>query len=79
MMVWIAVSSTAIGQLSLNFKVNAAIHEGLLERFMLPSNDKLYGDADFLFFFSQREGKVPTACSITVVLLCLTDHQSALT
>ncbi len=30
-------------------KVNAAIYQEILEHFMLPSSDKLYGDADFLF------------------------------
>ncbi|KAL0155515.1 hypothetical protein M9458_049778, partial [Cirrhinus mrigala] len=30
-------------------KVNAAIYREILEHFMIPSADKLYGDADFLF------------------------------
>ncbi len=29
--------------------VNAAIYQEILEHFMLPSTDKLYGDADFIF------------------------------
>ncbi len=29
--------------------VNAAIYQEILEHFMLPSADKLYGDADFIF------------------------------
>ncbi len=29
--------------------VNAAIFQEILEHFMLPSADKLYGDADFIF------------------------------
>ena len=29
--------------------VNAAVYQEILEHFMLPSTDKLYGDADFLF------------------------------
>ncbi len=29
--------------------VNAAIYQDILEHFMLPSADKLYGDADFIF------------------------------
>ncbi len=33
--------------------VNAAIYQELLEHFMLPSADKLYGDADFIF---QQDG-----------------------
>ena len=28
---------------------NAAIYQGILEHFMLPSADKLYGDADLIF------------------------------
>ncbi len=28
---------------------NAAIYQDILEHFMLPSADKLYGDADFIF------------------------------
>ncbi len=31
------------------YQVNAAIYQEILEHFMLPSADKLYGDADFLF------------------------------
>ncbi|KAJ8399602.1 hypothetical protein AAFF_G00410130 [Aldrovandia affinis] len=30
-------------------KVNAAVYQEILEHFMLPSADKLYGDADFIF------------------------------
>ncbi|KAL0177311.1 hypothetical protein M9458_026205, partial [Cirrhinus mrigala] len=30
-------------------KANAAIYQEILERFMLPFDNKLYGDADFLF------------------------------
>ncbi len=30
-------------------RVNAAVYQEILEHFMLPSADKLYGDADFLF------------------------------
>ncbi len=33
----------------LKSKVNAAIYQEILEHFMLPSADKLYGDADFIF------------------------------
>ncbi len=29
--------------------VNAAIYQEILVHFMLPSADKLYGDADFIF------------------------------
>ena len=30
-------------------KVNAAVYQDVLEHFMLPSADKLYEDADFLY------------------------------
>ncbi len=30
-------------------KVNAAVYQEILEQFVFPSADKLYGDADFLF------------------------------
>jgi len=30
-------------------RVNAAVYQDILEHFMLPSGDKLYGDADFIF------------------------------
>ncbi len=49
-MVWAAMSSAGVGPLCfLKSTVNAAIYQELLEHFMLPSADKLYGDADFIF------------------------------
>ncbi|KAL0203248.1 hypothetical protein M9458_001266, partial [Cirrhinus mrigala] len=30
-------------------KVNAAVYQDVLEHFMLPAADQLYGDADFIF------------------------------
>ncbi len=49
-MIWAAMSSAVVGPLCfLKFKVNAAIYQEILEHFMLPSADKLYGDADFIF------------------------------
>ncbi len=36
-------------QCFLKSTVNAAIYQDILEHFMLPSADKLYGDADFIF------------------------------
>ncbi len=49
-MIWGAVTSTGVGPLCfIKSKVNAAIYQEILEHFMLPSADKLYGDADFLF------------------------------
>ncbi len=49
-MVWGAMSSAGVGTLCfLKSTVNAAIYQDILEHFMLPSADKLYGDADFIF------------------------------
>ncbi len=47
--IWAAMSSAGVGPLCfLKSTVNAAIWENS-EHFMLPSADKLYGDADFIF------------------------------
>ncbi len=44
------MSSAGVGPLCfLKSTVNAAIYQDILEHFMLPSADKLYGDADFIF------------------------------
>ncbi len=49
-MIWAAMSSAGVGTLCfLKSTVNAAIYQDILEHFMLPSADKLYGDADFIF------------------------------
>ncbi len=49
-MIWAAMSSAGVGPLCfLKSTVNAAIYQEMLEHFMLPSADKLYGDADFIF------------------------------
>ncbi len=49
-MIWAAMSSAGVGPLCfLKSTVNAAIYQDILEYFMLPSADKLYGDADFIF------------------------------
>ncbi len=49
-MIWAAMSSAGVGPLCfLKSTVNAAIYQQILEHFMLPSADKLYGDADFIF------------------------------
>ncbi len=44
------MSSAGVGPLCfLKSTVNAAIYQLILVHFMLPSADKLYGDADFIF------------------------------
>ncbi len=49
-MIWAAMSSAGVGPLCfLKSTVNAAIYQEILEHFLLPSADKLYGDADFIF------------------------------
>ncbi len=49
-LIWAAMSSAGVGPLCfLKSTVNAAIYQDILEHFMLPSADKLYGDADFIF------------------------------
>ncbi len=49
-MIWGAVTSAGVGPLYfLKSTVNAAIYQEMLEHFMLPSADKLYGDAGFIF------------------------------
>uniref|UniRef100_A0A9J8AV65 Uncharacterized protein n=1 Tax=Cyprinus carpio carpio TaxID=630221 RepID=A0A9J8AV65_CYPCA len=45
-----AMSSAGVGPLCfLRSKVNAAVYQEVLEHFMLPAADQLYGDADFIF------------------------------
>ncbi len=49
-MVWGAMPSAGVGPLCfLRSKVNTAIYQEILEHFMLPAADQLYGDADFIF------------------------------
>ncbi len=45
-MIWAAMSSTGVGPLCF---IKSTIYQEILEHFMLPSADKLYGDADFIF------------------------------
>ncbi len=46
-MIWAAMSSAGVGPLCfLKYTVNAVIYQEILKHFMLPSADKLYGDAD---------------------------------
>uniref|UniRef100_A0A8C5FVX7 Transposase n=1 Tax=Gadus morhua TaxID=8049 RepID=A0A8C5FVX7_GADMO len=49
-MVWGAMSSAAVGPLCfLRSRVNAAVYQEVLEHFMLPATDQLYGGDDFIF------------------------------
>ncbi len=48
-MIWAAMSSAGVGPLCfLKSTVNAAVYQDILEHFMLPFADKLYGEADFI-------------------------------
>ncbi len=47
--IWAATSSAGVGPMRfLKSTVNAAIYQNILEHFMLPSADNLYGDADLI-------------------------------
>ncbi len=69
-MIWAAMSSAGVGPLCfLKSTVNAAIYQEILEHFMLPSADKLYGDADFIFQQDLAPAHTSKAGSMTMVLL----------
>ncbi len=82
-MIWAAMSSAGVGPLCfLKSTVNADIYQEILEHFMLPSADKLYGDADFIFqqdLAPAHTAKGTKAGSMTMVLLCLIGQQTRLT
>ncbi len=49
-MIWGAMSSAGVGPLCfLKTNVTAPVYQEILEHFMLPSADKLFKDADFIF------------------------------
>ena len=49
-MIWGAMSSEGVGKLCfLKSKVTATVYPNVLEDFMIPSAEDLYGDADFIF------------------------------
>ncbi len=63
-----AVTSVGVGTLCfIKSKVNAAVYQEILEHFMLPSADKLYGDADFLF---QQDFSTCPQCQNHFQVLC---------
>ncbi len=82
-MIWAGMSSAGVGPLCfLKSTVNASIYQEILEHFMLPSADKLYGDADFIFqqdLAPAHTAKGIKAGSMTMVLLCLIGQQTRLT
>ncbi len=67
-MIWDAVTSAGVGPLCfIKSKVNAAIYQEILEHFMLPSADKLFGDADFIF---QQDFSTCPHCQNHFQVLC---------
>ncbi len=81
-MIWAAMSSAGVGPLwFLKSTVNAAIYQEVLD-FMLPSADKLYGDADLIFkqnLAPAHTAKGTKSWSMTRMLLCLIGQQTGLT
>ncbi len=81
--IWAAMSSVGVGPLCfLKSTVNTNIYQEILEHFMLPSADKLYRDADFIFqqdLTPAHTVKVPKAGSMTMVLMCLIGQKTCLT
>ncbi len=70
-MIWGAMSSAGVGPLCfLRSTVNAAIYQEMLEHFMLPSADKLYGDADFIF----QQDLAPAHTAKTYIYIYLYIH-----
>ncbi|KAI4883329.1 hypothetical protein NFI96_000270 [Prochilodus magdalenae] len=69
-MVWGAMSSAGVGPLCfLRSKANAAVYQKVLEHFMLPAADQLYGDADFIF-----QQDLAPAHSAKATSTCFKDH-----
>ncbi len=69
-MIWGAMTSAGVGPLCFNkSNVNAAIYQKILEHFMVPSADKLYGDADFL-----SRQTLASAHNTKTTSKCFADH-----
>ncbi len=82
-MIYAAMSSAGVGPLCyMKSTVNAVIYQDILEHFMLPSADKLYGDADFIFqqdLAPAHSVKGTKSWFNDDVLLCLIGQQTHLT
>ncbi len=80
--IWADMSSAGIRPLCfLKSTVNAAMYQDILEHFMLPSADKLYGDADLIFqqdLAPAHTAKGTKTGYMTMVLLCLIGQQTRL-
>ncbi len=77
-MVSAAMSSAGVCPLCfLKSTVNADIYQDILEHFMFPSADKLYGDADLIFqqdLAPAHTAKGTKSWFNDLVLLCLIDQ-----
>ncbi len=78
------MSSAGVGPLCfLRSKVNTAVHQEVLEHFMLPAADQLYGDADFIFQQDLAPAhtvpRLPVPGLRTMVSLFLIGQQTRLT
>ncbi len=80
MMIWGAVMSAGVGPLIfIKSKVNAAIYQEILEHFMLPFADKLYGDADFLFQQNMPTLQKPLPSGLlNMIVQCLIEQPTCL-
>ncbi len=82
-MVWGAMSSAGVGPLCfLRSKVNTAVYQEVLEHFMLPAANQLYGDADFISnrtWHLHTVPKLPVPGLRTMVSLFLIGQQTRLT
>lgn len=67
-----AMSSADVGLLCfIRSQVNAAVYQETLEHFVLPSADRLYGDAGFLF-----QQDLASAHSANATTNCSADHHT---
>ena len=69
-LIWGAMSSAGVTPLCfIMSRVNTVIYQDILEHFMLPSADKLYGDADYIF-----QQDLAPAHSAKSTKTCFNDH-----
>uniref|UniRef100_A0A670KI36 Transposase Tc1-like domain-containing protein n=1 Tax=Podarcis muralis TaxID=64176 RepID=A0A670KI36_PODMU len=72
-LIWGAMSSAGVGPLCfIQSRVNAAVYQEILEHFMLPPADELYGDADFIF--QQDFGTCPHCQKYQNLVQCPWDY-----
>ncbi|CAI5682907.1 unnamed protein product [Oreochromis niloticus] len=70
-MVWGAMSAAGVGPLCfIKGRVNAASYQEILEHFMLPSAEKLYGDEDFIFQHDLAPAHSAKATVLWYLLCC---------